>query len=389
MLKPIVASYCTTFLKPEMLHIYRQVTGLQRYETFVVTKERKCEGRFPFEDIELVPKKPRKNFIRRFYLKHVRKLPPIYYRGEMQGLMKIFRRRQVDLMHIYFGHTGVHLLPFIRDWDKPCLVSFHGADVMLRPEHPEYEQQLRELLQVVPLVLARSNSLRARLLELGCPEEKIRLNRTGIPLAQFPFKQRPMPADGEWRFVQACRLIAKKGIATSLRAFTSFRSQFPKAKFVIAGEGPLKGEIEELIGDLSLGDSVELCGFLGQSELFDLYSRSHVFVHPSEMTADQNQEGIPNSMLEAMSTGLPVLATLHGGIPEAVTDGKTGFLVAEKDHEALFRAMSLITESDGLLYVMGQSASRSVGEEFEQGKQIARLESYYDEARVLRVGVGE
>src|SRR5450432_2806343 len=218
MSKPIVASYCTTFLKPEMLHIYRQVTGLQRYETFVLTKEHTHADRFPFADVELIPKKPRKNFLRRFYLKHVRKLPAIYYRGELQGMMKVFRRRAADLMHIYFGHTGVHLLPFIQGWDRPCVVSFHGADVMLRPEHPQYEQSLRELLRTVPLVLARSLSLGARLVALGCPETKIRLNRTGIPLAEFAFKQRLMPADGEWRFVQDCRLIPKKGLKTALRA---------------------------------------------------------------------------------------------------------------------------------------------------------------------------
>jgi len=129
---PKVASYCTTFLKPEMLHIYRQVTGLRRYETFIVAKERTSVERFPFPDIEMVPRKPRKNFIRRFWLKHVRHLPALYYRGEMQGMMKIFRRRRADLMHIYFGHTGVHLLPFIKGWGKPCVVSFHGADVMPR-----------------------------------------------------------------------------------------------------------------------------------------------------------------------------------------------------------------------------------------------------------------
>ena len=80
--KPIVASYCTTFLKPEMRHIYRQVTGLQRYSTFVMTRERMCEEEFPFADVELVPR-ARKNFIKRFYLKYIRKLPPVYYRGEL------------------------------------------------------------------------------------------------------------------------------------------------------------------------------------------------------------------------------------------------------------------------------------------------------------------
>jgi colanic acid/amylovoran biosynthesis glycosyltransferase len=381
MSKPIVASYCTTFLKPEMLHIYRQVTGLQRYSTFVVAKERSNAGDFPFADVEMVPRKPRKNFIRRFYLKHIRKLPAIYYRGELQGLMKIFRRREADLMHIYFGHTGVHLLPFIQGWDRPCVVSFHGADVMLRERQPDYERQLRELLRTVPLVLARSISLCDRLKALDCPPEKIRLNRTGIPLAEFPFTGRTPANGGAWQFVQACRLIPKKGLRVALQAFAAFRSRFPAARFVIAGEGPLRSDLEKCIAELGLSGSVELRGFLGQNELATLYRESHFFLHPSQLTADQNQEGIPNSMLEAMATGLPVLATLHGGIPEAVTDGQTGFLVPERDHEALAEAMVRLAESPALWHSVGQAAADSVRKNFDHAAQIARLEEYYDEVR--------
>ncbi|SRR5579862_275445 len=376
---PIVASYCTTFLKPEMLHIHRQVTGLQRYQTFVLTKERQNAEKFPFPDIEIIPK-ARKNFLKRFYLKYIRRLPAVYYRGELQVLIKIFRRRPADLMHVYFGHTGVHLLPFIKEWEKPAVVSFHGADIMPRPEQAGYDAQFHELLQVVPLVLARSHSLCARLKELGCPPEKIRLNRTGVPLEDYPFKQRPMPADGAWRFVQACRLIPKKGLATALRAFASFHRDNPKARFVIAGEGPMRGEMEELANALGVGAAVEFAGFLSQAGLRDLYERSQIFLHPSETTEDQNQEGVPNSMLEAMSTGLPVLATRHGGIPEAVADEKTGYLVPERDHEALHRAMLRMTEAPDYLYIMGQAASQSVSAEFERAKQIEKLESYYDEA---------
>ena len=89
--KPIVASYCTTFLKPEMRHIYRQVIGLRRYQTFIMTRERKCAAEFPFPDIELIPR-ARKNFLKRFYLKYVARKPPVYYRGELQVLIKILRR---------------------------------------------------------------------------------------------------------------------------------------------------------------------------------------------------------------------------------------------------------------------------------------------------------
>lgn len=381
MSKPIVASYCTTFLKPEMRHIYRQVTGLQRWETFVMTRERLCEDRFPFPDeqIELIPR-ARKNFIKRFWLKYIARKPPVYYRGELQVLIKMLKRRPADLMHAYFGHTGVHLLPFIEEWDRPTVVSFHGMDIQPRPEQEGYDDQMRALLKTVPLVLARSHSLFAALEAWGCPKEKLRLNRTGIPLEEFPFVQRPLPADGSWRFVQACRLIAKKGLKTALLAFAKFHQAHPLARFTIAGEGPLKGELEVLAQKLGVDGRVDFVGFLSQSQLAKLYAEAHIFLHPSEVTSDQNQEGVPNSMLEAMATGLPVVATHHGGIPEAVTHESHGLLVAERDEEALHAALVRITSDAELCYVWGQAASRRVREEFEMSKAIDRLEAIYDEA---------
>ena len=383
----IVASYCTTFLKPEMRHIYRQVTGLRRYRTFVMTRERICEDQFPFTDVELIPR-ARKNFIKRFWLKYVMRRAPVYYRGELQVLIKTLRRRPADMMHIYFGHTGVHLLPFIQEWEKPCIVSFHGMDIQTRPQQEGYDTAMQEMLEAVALVLARSRSLMERLAELGCPREKLRLNRTGIPVEQFRFQQRPLPADGSWRFIQASRLIPKKGLRTALRAFAKFQRDSPQARFVIAGDGPMKEEIRALAAGLGVAEAVELRGFVSQHELADLFKHAHVFLHPSELTSDQNQEGVPNSMLEAMATGLAVLATKHGGIPEAVTHERNGLLVDEKDDEALYRAMHQITAHTDSLYIYGEAAARTIREEFASDTAIEKLEEFYDEACAMGTRAG-
>jgi colanic acid/amylovoran biosynthesis glycosyltransferase len=283
-------------------------------------------------------------------------------------------------MHIYFGHTGVHLLPFIEQWHKPCVVSFHGADVAHKPEIKDYPGKLRRLFNAVPLVFARSQSLAARLMQLGCPPEKLRINRTGIPLGEFPFAHREPPKDGKWKVVQACRLIPKKGVATSLRAFAIFKKDYPGAEFFIAGKGPLQSELEMLAGGLGIARDVHFLGFLSQSKLRGLYGSSHLFLHPSEISPNQDQEGVPNSVLEAMATGLPVVATRHGGIPEAVDHGRTGFLVSEEDHVALANAMQLIGSSPILLKQMGALAHVTVRERFEQETQIEHLESFYEEA---------
>src|SRR5213080_1933802 len=387
----VVASYCSSFLKPEMLHIYRQVKALRGVDTFVVTKEVQNAERFPFAAVEVIPKR-RTNLLVHGWLKFVERRPPIVYRGEYQTLDSLLERHGADLMHIYFGHTGVHLLPFIEQWDKPCVVSFHGADVAHKKDIKDYPAKLRRLFNAVPLVFARSQSLADRLIHLGCRPEKLRINRTGIPLKEFPFVDRQLPSDGKWRVVQACRLIPKKGVATSLRAFAIFKKDNPKAEFFIAGKGPLQPELEMLADGLGILRDVHFVGFLSQRKLLELYASSHLFLHPSEISANQDQEGVPNSVLEAMATGLPVIATRHGGIPEAVTENLNGFLSDERDTESLGRSMVALANSPEIYARFSAAARQAVVENFDQEMTIRELERIYEEvcdthaAREPRVG---
>jgi len=107
------------------------------------------------------------------------------------------------------------------------------------------------------------------------------------------------------------------------------------------------------------------------------YQRAHLFLHPSELTKESDQEGIPNSMLEAMATGLPVVATQHGGIPEAVTSGRDGLLVPEKSPDELAAAILQLMGDPAQLAALSAEAARSVRENFEAGAQIAKMEDIY------------
>ena len=377
--RPLVASFCTFFLKPEMLHIYRQLTGLQTFQTFVITKYRQNADRFPFADLEPLVT-PRRHLLRRGYLKYIARKPSLIYRGEYDAIRRILIRRDPELIHVYFGNTGVHLLPLLGRWDRPWVVSFHGMDVQSRPDERGYDQKMRQLLQLAPLVLVRSLSLASRLQDLGCAVDKIRLNRTGIPLQNFAWVERPLPKDGQWQLVQACRLVEKKGLLTTLSAFRKFVGDYPRSRLVIAGEGPLRDGLVRKINEFSLGNHVTLTGFLSQDDLRKVYRDSHIFIHPSELAADSNQEGVPNSMLEAMASGLPVVATRHGGIPEAVQEGIDGILVPERDEAALYEALLKLATQPDLWRQMGKQASRSVAQNFEQQQQIGKLEAVYAEA---------
>ena len=374
--RPVIACYCATFLKPEMLHIYRQIIALRRCLPIVIAQKREQAGHYPFEPIHVIPK-PATHFLRRFWFRQLRDAPWQISDRELRGLQDILSKSDARVLHIYFGQIAVHLLPLIHSWKKPSIVSFHGADVTVDMNKPAYREATRQMLDAVRLVLVRSESLRRALTHLGCDEGKIEVQRTGIPLDEFSFRDRSLPQNGEWRFVQAGRLIEKKGLPVTLRAFSVFLRQYPNAKLTIAGEGPLLGQLQNLTRELNVEGRVSFTGFISQEQLREIYYASHIFLHPSQTGHDGNQEGIPNSMLEAMASGLPVFATQHGGIPEAIENGVTGVLVPERDHQKLAAALLNAAKDPGFLSRIAFNGAEIVRKNFDLRAQAQRLEEIY------------
>ena len=391
---PRLVSLCGTWLKPEMQSLYRQVANLRRYQNAVYTETLQHPERFPFEPVVLMERqvrpRPKGNFILRFWYKHIIKqwppprcitTAPEYYPYNLPALL---RGHQPDLVHVYYGHKAVKYLDMIKAWGGPFLVSFHGVDVVKFTGDRNYVANLQCVFQEARLILARSQSLLDGLKALGCPPEKLRLNYTPIPLEAFPASVRSAPEDGAWRLVQACRLIPKKGLFTTLEALRLVVPHFPKLGFVVCGTGPVKDEFLKRRDELGLTEHVEVLGWMNQPRLLAEYQRAHLFLHPSELTDTADQEGIPNSMLEAMATGLPVVATRHGGIPEAVTHGVDSLLVPERSPEQLAGALLTLLRDPAQLTRLSQAAAQTVRQRFGLEASIARLEDCYDEA--IRLG---
>ena len=378
MIKPVVASYVSDFLKPDMLHVYRQITGLQRLDPWVLTHRRECADRFPFPAKQLVVlPKPRLRWWRRFVHKHVTRSPWQIYRWELRRMLMELSRAEAKLLHIYFGHIAIHLLPLIKACPHPVVVSYHGADAGVDSEKAAYLFAMREVFKAATLIQCRSQSLASDLEALGCPSYKIEVQRTGVPLEEWPFEERRPPGSGEWRLLQSCRLIEKKGLDITLRALKEILRTKPRTELVIAGDGPLRSSLESLASELGVAKNVRFTGFLRQEELRKEVYRSHLFIHPSRTSPDGNREGIPNSLLEAMASGMTVISTRHGGIPEAITNGESGMLVDENDHHSLAIAAHSLMAQPGRMLEIAESARRSVEAKFNRQENSTQLEDCY------------
>jgi glycosyltransferase involved in cell wall biosynthesis len=376
--KSTIAVFCPTFLKPEMLHVYRQVAGLRRVSPVVLAFKQEHPDRFPFPKIRLVTRS-RLRWLRRIWDVQIRNIPQQAYRDELNAVRNLLEAEHCELLHIYFGNNGVFWLPLLRDAPIPVIVSFHGADSHVNLGSKTARRLLAEVFDLSALILVRSNSLAERLMKLGCSPKKIRVQHAGIPLSAYHFFRRPKPEKGAWHILQASRLIEKKGLKSTLQAFAIFFTKYPRAKLTIAGDGPLRESLERLATRLDVADRVFFTGFVDQATLLTLYQSSHFFLHPSEKPPDGDSEGIPNSLLEAMATGLPCIATTHGGIPEAVIHMKSGILVNESDREAISYWLECLVREDSLRESLGRGAAAAIETNFELETQIRQLEDLYSD----------
>jgi glycosyltransferase involved in cell wall biosynthesis len=265
----------------------------------------------------------------------------------------------------------------------PYIVSLRGGDVPgLVPElnaiHRFLAPMRRLILRCAQAVVANSESL-ARLSEITDPVP-VRVIPNGVDASYFrPAEPDSRPARGPFRILFVGRLQSQKNLALVLRTFAAIKSQTDvPLRLDIVGDGPLRGELEALNHSLRTTDGVVWHGWLPKEELRMLYRSADVFVNPSLY------EGMPNTVLEAMACGLPVVASNVGGNDALVKHGVTGFLfdlgVAEEFGQAIIK---LIRERD-LGQRMGDAARGRVVSDFSWhgvAKQYVELFRSAKEAR--------
>lgn len=285
---------------------------------------------------------------------------------------------EAEIVHAHFGNWGVRALELRRLGllRGRLVTTFHGYDVS-RGLAESNRNPYAELFREGDLFLPISEHWRRRLLEAGCPAERTVVHRMGVDCRRFRFRPRVPDADGVLRLVSVARLAEKKGLDVGLKAAAALVRQGRRLVYSIAGDGPLRGDLEALSAELGLGDRVRFLGAQPQERIAELLDSAHLFLAPSVTAADGNQEGIPVVLMEAMSQGLPVVSTWHSGIPELVEDGVSGRLVPERDPEALAGAIEALAATPGSWPALGAAGRARVEAEFDIEKLNDRLVSLY------------
>ncbi|GAA0468337.1 glucosyltransferase [Paractinoplanes deccanensis] len=277
-----------------------------------------------------------------------------------------------DLVHAHFGGDGWLVSGETKRLGVPLVVTLHGHDVTRQPQSSgahglRYRRNLRSVFDRADLLIAVSEVIRQKAIGWGADPAKVRVHHTGVPVpASVPV------AEKRWDVAFVGRFVAKKGADDLIAALGPYKGLF-------IGDGPLLDEMRSRAG--RAGVDATFTGALPASEVYRLLSESRVLAAPSKTAADGDTEGLPTTIVEAAALGLPVVSTVHSGIPEAVRDGETGLLGPEGDREALAANLRKLLGDDDLRATMGRAARAHAEASFDVATQSRRLEDLYDALR--------
>jgi len=289
-----------------------------------------------------------------------------------------------DIVHCQYGTLGLRALPLKRIGAINCkmVTSIRGFDITsFYQERPRiYDELFRE----ADLFLPVSRSLMERLISAGCDQKKIEVHHSGIDSSKFDYSERRLAEDEPVKVITVARLVEKKGVAFGIEAVARLISNGKRILYLVVGDGLLRDSLQEMIDRLGVVPHVKLLGWKTQEEVRLLLREAHILIAPSITSSDGNQEGIPNVVKEAMASGLPVISTLHSGIPELVTDGVSGFLVPERDAKSLADSLAHLIDHPEIWAKMGLHGRQIIKDRFDAIKLNNRLVEIYKELSTNR-----
>lgn len=309
----------------------------------------------------------------------LRKVEYGYQAASLSALYRLAKlseqRRTYDVLHAHFGPVGKSFGFASQLWGAPLVVTFHGYDFTTLPRKQGADMYQR-LFATVDALTVNSDYTRQSIEKLGAPSAKIHRLPVGLDPAEFPFRERTLKPGERIRILSVGRLVAIKGHEYSIRAVAQLCGQYPSLAYDIVGDGPLRPQLQKLIAELRMESNVLLRGAQGGSEVKRMMGEAHIFMLNS-VNIEGDQEGQGLVLQEAQASGLPVIATEHGAFPEGLVVGKSGFLVPERDVNALAGRLAWLIEHPETWATMGFIGRKFVEENYDIRKLNTRLNEIY------------
>jgi colanic acid/amylovoran biosynthesis glycosyltransferase len=289
-----------------------------------------------------------------------------------KALSAYLQAQHIDVVFAEFGMVGAMVTQACQLAKVPLVIHFHGADVHHRPTVAAYFDLYQKAFAYASGLISVSHDMVDALKQLGAPAGKITWCPCGVDTAAFPLID--ISNNGP-NFISIGRFVEKKSPASVIKAFQLVANKIPEAKLVMVGNGPLFEESQNLVKELQLENKITLTGVLKPNEIRELMASSRCFVQHSVTAQSGDKEGTPVTILEASSSGLAVVSTLHTGIKDAVINGETGYLVPEHDIEQMAERMIAIASSVDLAVKLGKAARQHIINVYDFKQRIPVLDN--------------
>ncbi len=285
-----------------------------------------------------------------------------------------FLGKDFDIIQCHFGQNGNFVVRLKNIFTGGKLVTtFHGHDI--RYGIGEGGQVYNGLFKSGDLILACSDYSYGHLLSFGSDPAKTMMHPAGIDIKKYAFQPKTLSGPpGDVTLLSVARLVKEKGLEYGIETVYLLKKKKPllKMQYLIIGGGPLEKKLRELCAQLDISENVRFLGWMNQDEVIEKMREADIFLLPSIAEAN------PVVLMEARATGLPVVATSVGSIPEVIADGLSGFLVPPGDPGALAERLGCLTGNPALRREMGRQGRKFVEEKHDIDKLNRRLVEIYE-----------
>jgi colanic acid/amylovoran biosynthesis glycosyltransferase len=291
---------------------------------------------------------------------------------------KIIHKEGVSAIHAHFGPIGCDYLPLSLALNIPLITTFYGYDLSVTDLINQRESSYTELFEKGTYFLVEGPFMRDRLISLGCPEEKIHIQRIALDLEQYTFKARSLEGKRPLRLLFTGRLIEKKGLEYALRALSNIRKDY-SFQFRVIGTGELEENLYQLASNLGLAEETLWLGMQPHRRVIQEIQSCDILIQPS-VTADNgdSEGGAPTIILEAQACGVPLISTSHADIPYVTCRNEATLLSPERDIESLTRNIRYLFDHPEIWATMGKRGRDHVQRFHDIKKEVVTLEKIYE-----------